>query len=130
MSAHGRRHIVGSATKSSRPRRFQYLDFIARLSDARANSLARAPATHSPDTILDVGCGWGELEMRVDPPFGITSAPAIRVILAKLALGERNASTFERGGGMRSSSLRFPVSLHSPCRVGHPDKSILELIGQ
>jgi SAM-dependent methyltransferase len=41
------------------------LTFNAPLSNQRANRLAAHLASHKPATILDVGCGWGELLLRI-----------------------------------------------------------------
>jgi SAM-dependent methyltransferase len=46
------------------PGHYEYLDFNAPLSDARADRIARELAARSPRTILDLGCGWGELLLR------------------------------------------------------------------
>lgn len=53
------------------PGRYEYLDFNAPLSSARADSIAQALAVSMPETILDVGCGWGELLLRT-----LAAAPA------------------------------------------------------
>lgn len=47
------------------PGYYEHLTFIAPLSDARADALADRLAARSPGTLLDVGCGWGELLLRV-----------------------------------------------------------------
>jgi SAM-dependent methyltransferase len=41
------------------------LTFLSPLSDLRANGLADFLTGHSPATVLDLGCGWGELLLRV-----------------------------------------------------------------
>ena len=41
------------------------LDFMAPLSASRANRLAADLAAREPATVIDVGCGWGELLLRV-----------------------------------------------------------------
>src|SRR5690606_33776285 len=58
---------------SDTPGFYEHLTFIAPLSEARADALAgRLAATAlgggsgtAPITVLDVGCGWGELLLRV-----------------------------------------------------------------
>ncbi|WP_404383946.1 methyltransferase domain-containing protein [Knoellia locipacati] len=47
------------------PGYYEHLTFIAPLSEARADALAHRLAARSPGTLLDVGCGWGELLLRV-----------------------------------------------------------------
>jgi SAM-dependent methyltransferase len=44
--------------------RYESLDFNAPLSGRRADAIARALAEAEPDTIVDLGCGWGELLLR------------------------------------------------------------------
>lgn len=46
------------------------LTFLSPLSEARANSLVAFVAEGEPSTVLDIGCGWGELLMRI-----LTSVP-------------------------------------------------------
>ena len=41
------------------------LTFFAPLSDARAGRLVAFLTEGAPSTALDVGCGWGELLLRV-----------------------------------------------------------------
>lgn len=50
---------------SDAPGFYEHLVFNAPLSDARADALADRLAATSPDTLLDVGCGWGELLLRI-----------------------------------------------------------------
>lgn len=44
---------------------YEHLTFNAPLSDARADALADRLASTEPASVLDVGCGWGELLLRV-----------------------------------------------------------------
>jgi SAM-dependent methyltransferase len=46
------------------PGRYESLEFNAPLSGDRADAIARALAEAEPTTVLDVGCGWGELLLR------------------------------------------------------------------
>src|SRR5262245_7278832 len=41
------------------------LDFMAPLSAGRANRLAADLAALKPSTVIDLGCGWGELLLRI-----------------------------------------------------------------
>lgn len=43
----------------------EHLTFMAPLSDERAGRLVRFLAGGPPGTVVDVGCGWGELLLRV-----------------------------------------------------------------
>ncbi|GLU46449.1 SAM-dependent methyltransferase [Nocardiopsis ansamitocini] len=47
------------------PRRFSRLDFNSPLSGRRADAIARRLAESSPTTVADLGCGWGELLLRI-----------------------------------------------------------------
>ncbi len=98
------------------PGTYEFLDFNAPLSDARANALARSLAASSPGTVLDVGCGWGELLLRVlaaaprATGVGVDSNPAL------LARGRDNAGAREL-----SSRIRFvqaeAISVREPADV-------------
>ena len=59
------------------PPLYDALEFLSPLSDARADELAGWLAAGVADggTVLDVGCGWGELALRV-----AAAAPLARVI--------------------------------------------------
>lgn len=56
---------VPSVTGVTGPARYAHLDFNAPLSDARAEALVSRVVRRSPGTVLDIGCGWGELLLRV-----------------------------------------------------------------
>jgi SAM-dependent methyltransferase len=47
------------------PGYYEHLQFNAPLSDARADALAAAVAARAPRTVLDIGCGWAELLLRI-----------------------------------------------------------------
>ncbi len=50
---------------SDTPGYYEHLVFNAPLSPARADRLAGAVAARSPATVLDIGCGWAELLLRI-----------------------------------------------------------------
>lgn len=50
---------------SDAPGFYEHLTFNAPLSDARADALADRLAAAVPTSLLDVGCGWGELLLRL-----------------------------------------------------------------
>jgi hypothetical protein len=52
---------------------FRDLTFLAPLSESRADRLVAFLTENTPSTLLDVGCGWGELLLRV-----LEAAPATR----------------------------------------------------
>ena len=56
---------AGSVTDPDGPGRYRHLQFNAPLSEARADAIAGRLAAASPAEVLDIGCGWGELLLRV-----------------------------------------------------------------
>ncbi|MFF3316107.1 SAM-dependent methyltransferase [Streptomyces sp. NPDC003035] len=52
-------------TDENLPPRLGSLTFHGPLSEARANRMIERLAAASPSTVLDIGCGWGELLLRV-----------------------------------------------------------------
>jgi SAM-dependent methyltransferase len=49
----------------TRPAYYANLDFISPLSGGRADAIAQALAARRPATVLDIGCGFAELLLRV-----------------------------------------------------------------
>ena len=47
------------------PGRYRHVSFNAPLSDDRADALARRLAAAAPAEAVDIGCGWGELLLRI-----------------------------------------------------------------
>lgn len=47
------------------PGRYEHLSFNAPLSGGRADAIATRLASANPKDVLDIGCGWGELLLRV-----------------------------------------------------------------
>ncbi|NUR69962.1 MAG: class I SAM-dependent methyltransferase [Hamadaea sp.] len=47
------------------PGRYQYMSFNAPLSETHADEIAARLAYARPADVLDIGCGWGELMLRV-----------------------------------------------------------------
>jgi SAM-dependent methyltransferase len=47
------------------PEYYAYLTFNSPLSDSRANRIAADLAAGEPQHVVDIGCGWGELLLRV-----------------------------------------------------------------
>lgn len=71
------------------------LTFLAPLSEARAGRLVRFLTEDDPSTVLDVGCGWGELLLRV-----LEAAPLARglgVDLDQEALANAHRRAVDRG---------------------------------
>jgi tRNA G37 N-methylase Trm5 len=43
----------------------RHLDFMSPLSEQRADKLAQFVATHAGETVVDIGCGWATLLIRI-----------------------------------------------------------------
>jgi len=74
-------------TAAPPPGRYDWLDFNAPMSGALADSLASALARTAPRAVLDIGCGWGELLLRV-----LAAAPDARGVGV-----DRDVPLLERG---------------------------------
>lgn len=53
------------STHDDGPSDYEHLSFNAPLSESRAERLVSRVAASAPSVVLDVGCGWGELLLRV-----------------------------------------------------------------
>lgn len=74
---------------------YDHLTFNSPLSDARADTIAARLAATAPSTVLDIGCGWGELLLRV-----VAAAPGatgIGIDLDGDLLARARANAKERG---------------------------------
>jgi len=60
-------------TEDDGPPAYAFLTFNSPLSEARAAAIVRRLAVHDPADVLDIGCGWGELLLRV-----LAASPASR----------------------------------------------------
>jgi len=103
------------------PTFYASLDFNAPLSDVRAETIVRALAGCEPATILDIGCGWGELLLRV-----VSASPAARGCgidsdPAAIARGRANAAS--RGLADRV------VFVESPAPTEHEPADVVICIG-
>ncbi len=54
-----------AVSDTDKPGRYQYLTFNSPLSGARADAIAGRLAGARPGRVLDIGCGWGELLLRI-----------------------------------------------------------------
>ncbi len=75
------------------------LTFLAPLSDERAGRLVSFLTEHRPATVLDVGCGWAELLLRV-----LEAAPSttgLGIDLDEESLAQATAAAARRGLGDR-----------------------------
>lgn len=85
------------------PPRLTRLTFHGPLSEARAARLAGRLARAEPGTVLDLGCGWGELMLRVLDAVPGAVGVGIDVNGADLERGRRNAEA--RGLAGRASFI-------------------------
>ncbi len=73
------------------PPRLTRLVFHGPLSEARAAAMVRRLAAARPGSVLDIGCGWGELMLRVLDAVPQAHGVGVDVSGADLARGRRNA---------------------------------------
>lgn len=76
---------------SNTPPRLTRLTFHGPLSEARADGLVERLARNVPATVLDIGCGWGELTLRLLQAQPAATAVGIDINADDLARGRRNA---------------------------------------
>ncbi len=74
------------------PGSYAFLEFNAPLSGARADRLAAALAATGPRSVLDVGCGWGELLLRIASAAPRAAAVGVDLNAALLDHARRNAA--------------------------------------
>lgn len=100
---------------SSQPGRYAHLDFNAPLSHERARRIAEALARAQPRTVLDLGCGWGELLLRVVAAAPGATGTGVDRDTALLDRGRANASAREL-----ADRVRF-VEADAATATGHAD---------
>ncbi|MFF3328551.1 SAM-dependent methyltransferase [Streptomyces sp. NPDC002888] len=79
-------------TPADGPPRLTRLTFHGPLSEARATELVRRLAAPGPGTVLDIGCGWGELMLRVLEAVPDARGTGVDLNGDDLAQGRRNAA--------------------------------------
>jgi cyclopropane fatty-acyl-phospholipid synthase-like methyltransferase len=109
------------------------LAFHGPLSETRAARLVTRLSGHSPRTVLDIGCGWGELMLRILAAVPGATGLGLDTDEGDLARGLQNAEarglagrvTFVRESGVRTT--RGPADLvlclgasHAVTEVGPP----------
>ncbi|MFF0227895.1 SAM-dependent methyltransferase [Streptomyces sp. NPDC004629] len=85
-------HADGAAKTDDRPPRLTRLTFHGPLSEARAAGMVARLAGTEPATVLDIGCGWGELLLRVLAAVPGARGTGIDLNGEDLARGRRNAT--------------------------------------
>lgn len=109
--------MTNTDSDTDHPPRLTRLTFHGPLSEARAGHLVQRLTGTNPTTVLDIGCGWGELMLRI-----LTAAPeatgiGIDIKAEDLARGRRNAEArglAERAEFIEESALgtsRGPADL-------------------
>ncbi|WP_030544477.1 cyclopropane-fatty-acyl-phospholipid synthase family protein [Streptomyces albus] len=73
------------------PPRLPRLTFHGPLSEARAARLVERLGRHRPATVLDIGCGWGELMLRVLGAVPGATGTGLDINAEDLARGRENA---------------------------------------
>ena len=81
------------------PAGLSQLTFHGPLSEARAARIVARLAAHRPRTVLDIGCGWGELMLRILAATPAATGLGLDTDAGDLARGRTNA--YERGLGGR-----------------------------
>ncbi|MFI8349127.1 SAM-dependent methyltransferase [Streptomyces sp. NPDC085596] len=87
--------MTTDTAQDTRPPRLSRLTFHGPLSEARAGALVARLAMTRPRTVLDIGCGWGELLLRVLDAVPEARGTGVDVNEEDLARGRRDAQ--ERG---------------------------------
>jgi cyclopropane fatty-acyl-phospholipid synthase-like methyltransferase len=80
-------------TDTLAPPRLTRLTFHGPLSEARASRLVGRLARTAPATVLDIGCGWGELMLRVLAAVPAATGTGIDLNEDDLARGRANATS-------------------------------------
>jgi SAM-dependent methyltransferase len=86
------------------------LNFTGPLSDERANRLVAELAAQTPTTVIDLGCGWGELLLRILAATPGASGIGIDIHAPDVARGRSNAAT--RGLSDRATFIEGPAVEH------------------
>ncbi|MFF2061690.1 SAM-dependent methyltransferase [Streptomyces sp. NPDC058200] len=97
-----------TVSSSSPPPIYTWLDFNSPLSAARATGLVDRLGRSGPATVLDLGCGWGELMLRVLAAVPGAVGIGIDTNADHLARGRENAE--KRGLADRVQFVEEPVA--------------------
>ncbi|MFI6009447.1 SAM-dependent methyltransferase [Streptomyces sp. NPDC051243] len=73
------------------PPRLTRLTFHGPLSESRANAIVQRLTRTNPRTVLDIGCGWGELMLRILSAAPGATGVGVDITAEDLARGRRNA---------------------------------------
>jgi len=112
-------------TDDGLPRSLTRLAFHGPLSEARAARLVARLTRNNPGTVLDIGCGWGELMLRILAAAPDATGFGLDTDEGDLARGRENAKargladrvTFARESGV--GTTRGPADLVLCLAAGH-----------
>ena len=82
---------AGPGPRTDEPPRLTRLTFHGPLSEARAQGLVQRLTRTNPTSVLDIGCGWGELMLRVLAAAPAATGVGIDIKAEDLARGRRLA---------------------------------------
>ncbi|MFI5549229.1 SAM-dependent methyltransferase [Streptomyces sp. NPDC051738] len=85
--------MTDTETNTSHPPRLTRLTFHGPLSETRANTLVHRLTRTNPTTVLDIGCGWGELMLRILTATPEATGIGIDLNTADLTRARHNAET-------------------------------------
>lgn len=71
---------------------YEHMEFNAPLSESRASTLVVALAARRPVTVLDLGCGWAELLLRIVAASDTANGIGVDSDAALIERGQRNAA--------------------------------------
>src|SRR4051812_45955677 len=95
---------------------YQFLDFNAPMSGELADAIAASLARGAPARVLDIGCGWGELLLRV-----LAAAPDARGVgVDNNATGLARARTNAAARGL-DARVTFRETVAAPGELEPPD---------
>ncbi|MFK0152385.1 SAM-dependent methyltransferase [Streptomyces sp. NPDC090493] len=111
-----------TAPQGDLPPRLTRLTFHGPLSEARATAMVRRLAGTRPDSVLDIGCGWGELMLRL-----LAAVPQAHGVGVDV-----NAGDLERGrraAGARGLTGRVEFAEESAVGTGRGPADVVLCLG-
>ncbi|MFJ8537072.1 SAM-dependent methyltransferase [Streptomyces sp. NPDC093591] len=93
--------MTDTSPATTPPPRLTRLTFHGPLSEARAHGLVQRLTRTNPTTVLDIGCGWAELMLRILAAAPAATGTGIDIKAEDLARARRNAET--RGLAQRAA---------------------------
>jgi SAM-dependent methyltransferase len=109
-------------TAPDAPPRLTRLTFHGPLSESRADRLVARLAAGAPATVLDIGCGWGELMLRL-----LAAVPGARGI--GLDLNEEDLARGRRNAELRGLADRVDFLAESATGTGRGPADVVLCLG-